>query len=88
MMNLVKGEKSTKRQMLAYTFLLLPVAVAPAFIGLVGPLYGVIAILLSSGFIYTAFQTLRHEDMHFAKVMFGYSVFYLFAIFLALFFLT
>ena len=39
MMPVVKGAASTRRQILIYSFILIPVAVAPAFTGLAGPLY-------------------------------------------------
>ena len=47
MMPVVKGEASTRRQIMVYAVLLLPVAAAPWFIGGTGAIYGVIAIALS-----------------------------------------
>jgi protoheme IX farnesyltransferase len=84
MMTVTAGAKSTKVQMLIYTLILLPVTIAPALLGLTQPLYGFIAAGLSGFFTLTAIQTLRHDDMKYARAMFGYSVFYLFALFLAL----
>lgn len=88
MMNLIKGERSTKYQMLAYTLILLPVSMIPAFTGLLHVSYGAVAFVLSGFFVLTAVKTLRSDNMQFAKMMFGYSVFYLFAIFLAMIFLS
>lgn len=78
------GDKHTKIQMLVYTLLMLPIAVSPYFLGVSGVLYLISAALLSLFFVYTAIKTLADETYKSAKLMFGYSVFYLFAIFLAL----
>ena len=82
MMPAVAGEQSTKRQMLAYTILLLPVAISPWLLDLTGPVYGITALILSSFFIFTAIRVLNDPSQRQAKLMFGYSVFYLFALFL------
>ena len=47
MMPVVKGEKSTRRQVLAYTVLLAPIAVAPWLIGETSWVYGSVAVALS-----------------------------------------
>jgi len=49
-----------------------------------GLIYGITAFLLSSFFIFTSVKVLFDKTMKSAKLMFGYSVFYLFALFLAL----
>jgi len=89
MMPVVKGEESTRRQILVYTLLLLPVAAAPWFIGGTGAIYGAIAIALSLVFIFLAAPVaLRRSEegdtMKPEKRLFGYSVLYLFALFAAL----
>jgi protoheme IX farnesyltransferase len=84
MMTVTAGKKSTKRQMLLYTLILLPLAPLPAFLGYTGASYGVCAFLLSLFFFYSAVRVIMDEDLRKARLMFGYSVFYLFAIFLAL----
>jgi protoheme IX farnesyltransferase len=43
MMPLVKGVASTRRQVLAYCLVLAPLGMAPAFTGLAGPIYAVVA---------------------------------------------
>jgi protoheme IX farnesyltransferase len=78
------GDKHTKIQMLVYTLVMLPIAVSPYFLGISGIYYLISAVLLSLFFVYTAVKTLLDESYKSAKLMFGYSVFYLFAIFLAL----
>ena len=84
MMPVIAGESSTKKQMLLYTLLLFPVAVAPFALGYAGWLYGGISSLLGLFFIYTSIKVIKDESLKSAKLMFGFSVFYLFAIFLAL----
>jgi protoheme IX farnesyltransferase len=84
MMPVTHGAKYTKWQMLAYTIVLLPVTVVPSFIGLTNWVYAIIALVLGGLFILSAVRVLATEDMKPAKQMFGYSVFYLFALFLSL----
>lgn len=84
MMTVVKGERHTKLQMLAYTITLLPVTLAPYAMGYTGFIYGFAAAILSGFFVFTAIRVLRSNDLSAARQMFGYSVFYLFALFCAL----
>ena len=84
MMPAVAGEESTKIQMLAYTVILFPLAMAPALLGYAGMGYGIAACAMGLFFIYTALRVLLDKTHKSAKLMFGYSVFYLFALFLAL----
>ncbi len=89
MMPVVKGEKSTRRQILFYALLLLPLALAPWLIGGTGMLYGVSAAALTALFVAlalpVAFRTAEPDDrMRPEKRLFGYSVFYLFALFAVL----
>jgi protoheme IX farnesyltransferase len=81
MMPVVAGKESTKRQMLLYTLLLLPLAVAPAFLGTAGVVYGVSAAVLGCLFVLSAVRVLRREDDTPAKQMFGFSILYLFLLF-------
>lgn len=84
MMTVTAGAKSTKIQMIAYTLLLLPISLAPWFLGLASPLYGLASAILGSLFVVSAIRVYRADDLKPAKIMFGYSVFYLFALFLAI----
>ncbi len=84
MLPVIAGERATKMQMLAYTFLLIPLSVAPYAIGIAGIGYGIFAFALSVFFLFTNFRVLVDNSHKSAKLMFGYSVFYLFAIFTAL----
>ncbi len=84
MMPVVAGDRKTKTQMLVYTLILFPVACAPFLLGFAGALYGAVSGMLGLFFIYTAVRVLKDDSLKSAKLMFGFSVFYLFAIFLAL----
>lgn len=84
MMTVTAGSHRTKIQMLAYTLVLFPVTLAPWILGLASPQYAATAGILSGFFIFTAFSVLKNSDLKYAKRMFGYSVFYLFALFLAM----
>lgn len=84
MMTVVAGSRRTKIQMLAYTLILLPITILPSILGFAGWGYGVAAALLSLFFIFTAIRVLMSNDLKNARLMFGYSIFYLFALFLAL----
>jgi protoheme IX farnesyltransferase len=86
MMPAVKGPESTKRQMLLYTLILTPVALAPYFLGYAGPGYGLTALVLNLFFIFTVLRVMTDKSDKSARLMFGYSIFYLFAIFLGLMF--
>jgi len=84
MMPATHGKRHTKWQMLIYTLILFPFTLAPSFIGVTGSVYLITASLLSGFFIFTAIRTLLDQTDCSARRMFGYSVFYLFALFLAL----
>lgn len=86
MLPVVSGARVTKIQMLIYTLILLPITVAPYVLGYASLLYGVIASVLSLFFVFTSVRVLMSDDLKNAKQMFGYSVFYLFALFLAVMF--
>jgi protoheme IX farnesyltransferase len=84
MMPVVAGRKSTKRQMLAYTLLLVPVSLAPFALGAAGLLYAIGVTLLGAAFIVSAVRVLREPDAaedRRARQMFGFSILYLFLVF-------
>jgi heme o synthase len=89
MMPVVAGEKSTRRQILAYSVLLLAVSLLPWAIGGTGAIYGVSALVLSALFLAlslpVAFRMAAPDDaMKPEKRLFAWSVIYLFALFTAL----
>ena len=84
MMTVVAGPRSTKIQMLIYAALLLPLTISPYFLGLASARYAIAAAILSCFFVFTSVRVLLSDNLKHAKLMFGYSVFYLFALFLAI----
>jgi protoheme IX farnesyltransferase len=89
MMPVVKGEAHTRRQILAYSVVLVPVAAAPWFIGGAGALYGVTALAMSLAFLALSVPvatraTGENDMMAPEKRLFKYSILYLFALFAVL----
>ena len=84
MLPVVAGMQSTRRQILAYAVLLLPITVMPAFTGLAGPLSGALLGILGLWFIYHAVRVLRDATVESARAMFRFSLLHLFLIFLIL----
>tara|TARA_R110000751_G_scaffold2018_11_gene9591 strand:+ start:414119 stop:415051 length:933 start_codon:yes stop_codon:yes gene_type:complete len=89
MMPVVKGETSTRRQILIYAALLVPIAAAPWLIGGTSFVYGVASLALSLAFLAlsvpVAFrQTGANDTMKPEKRLFAFSIIYLFALFAAL----
>jgi len=88
MLPVVAGPRATKLQMLVYTVVLVPVALAPTLLGAVGWLYGAVAVALSAGFIGQAIAVWRAPDDRrghgAARRMFKFSLLYLAVLFAAL----
>ncbi|HVY12433.1 MAG TPA: heme o synthase [Alphaproteobacteria bacterium] len=84
MLPVVAGGRATKIQMLLYTLILFPVALAPFFLGTGGVVYAVTAALLSLGFIAMAVWVLRAQTHRAAQAMFRYSLVYLSVLFAVL----
>ena len=90
MMPVVAGHRSTRRQILIYAVLLLPIALAPFLLGLTHWLYGLSALLLGAAFLILSlrvatFRTPANDaDMRAEKRLFAFSIVYLFALFGAL----
>jgi protoheme IX farnesyltransferase len=84
----VSGIPTTKNQIVVYSVLTALSGVAPSIMGFASVGYGLVAGLLGALFIYCSIAVWRMPDgdvkMIPAKKMFGYSIFYLFAIFSAL----
>jgi protoheme IX farnesyltransferase len=81
MMPVTRGPETTKRQMLAYTLLLLPLAAAPYFLDVAGPVFLGGALVLGGIFVAAAWAVLRDPTHRWARRMFGYSILYLFLLF-------
>ena len=81
MLPVVAGARETKKQMLAYTLVLWPIALAPALMGVAGWLYGAAALGLSALFTWAALRVWRDAGDRSAKQMFAFSILYLFLLF-------
>jgi len=81
MLPVVAGAAATKRQMLFYTVVLWPFALAPFFLGLAGSVYLAVALLLSAVFTGLAWQVWRDDGDRLPKRMFAFSILYLFLLF-------
>jgi len=84
MLPVVAGARATKLQMLLYTVILLPLGLAPWWLGITGPLYAVAALALGLTFLGFAVWVWFDETERAAKRMFGYSILYLFLMFTAM----
>ncbi|WP_073955543.1 heme o synthase [Thalassospira sp. TSL5-1] len=81
MMPVVAGDVATKKQMLFYTILLLPVTLVPYFTGLLGVFYAATAAMTGLWFLRHAWRVLRNAEEKAPQKMFGYSILYLFVLF-------
>lgn len=84
MMPVVVGEEETKRQMLIYTTLLVPVTLAPVLLQSSGLLYGIVAAVIGVEFWRRCWVLWKDEGVDKARPLFFFSIFYLFAIFAGL----
>lgn len=89
MMPVVAGEKSTRRQIMAYSLALLAVSLTPYAIGGAGVIYLSAALALSIAFVVLAFPVARRmaadsDAMKPERRLFAFSIVYLFALFTAL----
>ncbi|MGV1790740.1 heme o synthase [Rhizobium sp. A37_96] len=84
----VAGIPATKNQIVVYAVLTAVIGVAPALMGFASFGYGVVAAVLGAIFVHCSIAVWRMADgdvkMVPAKKLFGFSIFYLFAIFSAL----
>jgi len=89
MLPVVAGVENTRRQIFLYSLPMAAAAVAPWALGLTGAIYGASAAILSFVFLVLAARVLANRatdpaQMEPEKHLFGYSVFYLFALFTVL----
>jgi heme o synthase len=93
MLPVVAGARTTRANILAYTVLLAAMSVAPWALGLAGPVYGVVALLLGLWFTWHAVRVWRDQadasgrsrrNDEAARAAFRFSILYLFVLFGAL----
>lgn len=81
MLPVVAGLETTRRHILAYTVLLLPVSLLPSVLGSAGLLYAIVAAVGSLIFFALALRLWQQPSDRLAKRTFAYSIIYLFALF-------
>jgi protoheme IX farnesyltransferase len=80
----VIGDQPTRRRMLWYTIGLVPVTLAPVAFGLLGPIYGAVAIGMNGWFVFSVLRLLREQTPEAARRVFRVSLAYLFSLFIAM----
>jgi len=81
MLPVTHGVPFTRLQILLYTILLLVVSVLPFVMRMSGLLYLAGALALGGGFLYYAIRLMQGDDEKIAMQTFGYSIWYLMALF-------
>jgi len=77
MLPVVQGEAAARRQIVAYTLVLVAVTLAVVFTGVLGPIYLIGSALLGAGFIVLAVVNLLARRQRWSRVLFDYSIAYL-----------
>ena len=85
MLPLTNGIENTKKNILIYSIMMLPVVIVPYAIGFVGNVYLIISLLLTFCYIYICYDLYKFKKNKFeiskAKKVFSYSILYLFILF-------
>jgi len=84
MLPVVAGKAETRRQILIYTSLLVPLSFAPVVLGMAGIAYGAAVAAIGAYFLLLAVRVLRERGDRTARRMFRFSILYLFVLFAAL----
>jgi protoheme IX farnesyltransferase len=93
MLPVTHGARETRRQVMIYTVALVPVTLAPWFVGFSGLVYAGVALLLGAVFLVQSWRVLREPQDEAgrslvndaaARATFRFSLYYLFALFGAL----
>jgi protoheme IX farnesyltransferase len=84
MLPVVAGKTETRRQILIYAVLLVPLSFAPLALGMAGIAYGMAATIMGACFLLLAVRVLREQGARTARRMFRFSILYLFVLFAAL----
>ncbi len=93
MLPVVAGARSTRRHILLYTALLVPLSMAPWVLGYTGAIYGLSAATLGLGFLVSVWRVVHDKQDQAgvsltrdapARAAFRYSIIYLFVLFAAI----
>src|SRR6185437_3213788 len=89
MLPVVAGAKETRKQIVIYTLLLVPLSLLPCVLGFAGVIYGATALLLGLGYLWQVWLVARDQQDERgvsltkdapAKAAFKYSIVYLFVL--------
>jgi protoheme IX farnesyltransferase len=86
MMPVVRGEATTRLQILLYTLIVVPLGVAPWPLGYAGALYGAVSVATGLGMLLLAVQVFRERlpEERACRHLFAFSILYLFLLFAVL----
>jgi protoheme IX farnesyltransferase len=88
MLPVVAGAAATRRQILAYSLLLVPVGAAPWWLGYAGSVYGATALMAGALMVAFAWRVYTRTEgeraIAAARQLFAYSILYLFGLFAVL----
>ena len=87
MLPVIKGQRKTKQQILAYSLLLFLVSLSPYYFGFSGIIYLLFSLTLGVYFIYLAYKIFKSDDKNktiYAPKLFKFSILYLYLVFLIL----
>jgi heme o synthase len=84
MLPVVAGNRETRKQILLYSILLMPVSAAPWVLDVSGMIYVVTAVILGAVFLGLAVLVRVNDTERHARALFAFSIFYLFGLFAAL----
>lgn len=84
MLPVVAGVLATKRQIFFYAALLFLISFLPYTLGFLGKIYAVVALSLGSYFLLLCGQLWQESHLQHALKTFGFSIFYLFGLFLGM----
>tara|TARA_A100001011_G_scaffold375049_1_gene436170 strand:+ start:32 stop:946 length:915 start_codon:yes stop_codon:yes gene_type:complete len=88
MLPVTSGVSTTKNNILIYSILLFPVALAPFYLEFLGLIYFLFALPLSTYYVFICYKLFKTKDAKsektIAKQIFAFSILYLFAIFISI----
>jgi len=85
MLPITNGIEETKKKIFVYSLFMLPIVILPYVIGFTGKVFLIVSLLLTFYYNYICYDLFKYKtnefDLSKAKKVFGYSILYLFLIF-------
>jgi len=86
MLPITSGIKTTKFNIFIYSLILFPIALLPYFFNFSGLFYLILSTIISGYYVFISYKLLKEKnpvtEKKLAVKLFGYSILYLFAIFI------